>query len=154
MHKCLFLQDVKLLFADVVAMVQILTNTSIFWLSLFGMLQIFTILIKRYFLLDGWYINECSFLPNIWRAECHFYYLAVQAKALSELRAHSSSKRTGQQKPKILEENIPKTDKFQPFVKDEVLVSIYNVWDNTSFTSAYLFCYMTELSNPLHFFSG
>lgn len=49
-----------------------------------------------------------------------------KAKALSEIRAHSSSKRTGQQKPKVLEENISKTDKFQPFVKDEALVSIYN----------------------------
>ncbi|XP_021752214.1 BAG-associated GRAM protein 1-like isoform X1 [Chenopodium quinoa] len=49
-----------------------------------------------------------------------------KAKALSELRAHSSSKRTGQPMPKVLEEIILKTDKFQPFVKDEVLVSIYN----------------------------
>uniref|UniRef100_A0A803M5R9 C2 domain-containing protein n=1 Tax=Chenopodium quinoa TaxID=63459 RepID=A0A803M5R9_CHEQI len=44
-----------------------------------------------------------------------------KAKALSELRAHRSSKRTGQPMPKVLEEIIPKTDKFQPFVKDEVL---------------------------------
>ncbi|XP_056695376.1 BAG-associated GRAM protein 1 isoform X2 [Spinacia oleracea] len=50
-----------------------------------------------------------------------------KAKALSELRAHSSSKLAGQQKSeKVLEEIIPKTDKFQPFVKDEALVSIYN----------------------------
>ncbi|XP_057249615.1 BAG-associated GRAM protein 1 isoform X2 [Beta vulgaris subsp. vulgaris] len=49
-----------------------------------------------------------------------------KAKALSELRVHSSSKRAGQKKPKILEENVPKTDTFQPFVKDEALVSIYN----------------------------
>lgn len=76
-------------------------------------------------------------------AECHFDHLAEQAKALSELRVHSSSKRAGQKKPKILEENVPKTDTFQPFVKDEALVSIYNVWDITSFQSSYLSGHMT-----------
>lgn len=49
-----------------------------------------------------------------------------KAAALSALRAHSSSVREGPKQPDNLEENAPKIDKFQPFVKDEVLVGIYN----------------------------
>ncbi|KAK9725197.1 hypothetical protein RND81_05G128300 [Saponaria officinalis] len=49
-----------------------------------------------------------------------------KAIALSALRAHSSSTRVTQKQPKVVEESLPKIDKFQPFIKDEALVSIYN----------------------------
>ncbi|CAO2821777.1 unnamed protein product [Amaranthus hypochondriacus] len=60
-----------------------------------------------------------------------------KAQELSELRAHSSSKRASQKQPEVLEENVPKIDKFQPFVKDEALVSIYN--DNFPCTAEQFF---------------
>ncbi|KAL2920836.1 BAG-associated GRAM protein 1 [Bienertia sinuspersici] len=69
-----------------------------------------------------------------------------KAKALSELRAHSSSKRASQKQLKVLEENIPKVDKFQPFVKEEALVSIYN--DNFPSTAEQFFnLFLSDGSN-------
>ncbi|KAL3828459.1 hypothetical protein ACJIZ3_017261 [Penstemon smallii] len=48
-------------------------------------------------------------------------------KEQSALRAHSSSIRgSGRRQSKISEESVAKTDKFQPFIKEEVLSSIYN----------------------------
>ncbi|KAK4482629.1 hypothetical protein RD792_009793 [Penstemon davidsonii] len=48
-------------------------------------------------------------------------------KEQSALRAHSSSIRgSGRSQSKISEESVAKTDKFQPFIKEEVLSSIYN----------------------------
>ncbi|XP_074281395.1 BAG-associated GRAM protein 1 [Silene latifolia] len=52
-----------------------------------------------------------------------------KAVALSALRAHStnsSSSRATRKQPKVVEESLPKIDKFQPFVKEEALVSVYN----------------------------
>ncbi|KAH9605840.1 hypothetical protein KSS87_007100 [Heliosperma pusillum] len=52
-----------------------------------------------------------------------------KAVALSALRAHStnsSSSRANRKQPKVVEESLPKIDKFQPFVKEEALVSVYN----------------------------
>lgn len=49
-----------------------------------------------------------------------------KAAALSALRAHSSSVRESPKHPDSLEEDVPKIDKNQPFVKDDVLVGIYN----------------------------
>ncbi|XAR71072.1 hypothetical protein NMG60_11028169 [Bertholletia excelsa] len=58
------------------------------------------------------------------------YHAMVEAekkeKEQSALRAHSSSVRGSKRRGKIPEESVPKTVKFQPFVKEEVLVSIHN----------------------------
>lgn len=72
-----------------------------------------------------------------------------KATALSALR--SSSIRAGQERAKALEESIRKIDKCEPFVKDEVLVDIYNdvfpctaeqffntfLGDNSNYTNEY-----------------
>ncbi|GER40453.1 C2 domain-containing family protein [Striga asiatica] len=47
-------------------------------------------------------------------------------KEQSALRAHSSSIGGSKRRPKISEENVPKTEKFQPFIKEEVLSEIYS----------------------------
>ncbi|XP_077228089.1 BAG-associated GRAM protein 1-like isoform X2 [Tasmannia lanceolata] len=47
-------------------------------------------------------------------------------KAESALRAHSSSFKGIKRHTKIPEDNIPKTEKFQAFIKEEVLVGIVN----------------------------
>ncbi|KAL2487585.1 C2 domain-containing protein/GRAM domain-containing protein [Forsythia ovata] len=47
-------------------------------------------------------------------------------KEQSALRAHSSSVRGGRVQSKISEESLPETEKFQPFIKEEVLSGIYN----------------------------
>ncbi|XP_019182363.1 PREDICTED: BAG-associated GRAM protein 1-like isoform X3 [Ipomoea nil] len=44
----------------------------------------------------------------------------------SALRAHSSSIKGGNQLPQSPEESVPKADKFQSFIKEEVLSGIYN----------------------------
>ncbi|XP_059655183.1 BAG-associated GRAM protein 1 isoform X2 [Cornus florida] len=44
----------------------------------------------------------------------------------SALRAHSSSVRGGKRQVKVPEETTPKTGKFQPFIKEEVVNGIYN----------------------------
>ncbi|GMH08691.1 hypothetical protein Nepgr_010531 [Nepenthes gracilis] len=49
-----------------------------------------------------------------------------KAVALSALRAHSSSIEGSQRHVKSSEESIPETGKFQPFIKDEALVNIFN----------------------------
>ncbi|XP_042489367.1 BAG-associated GRAM protein 1 isoform X2 [Macadamia integrifolia] len=46
-------------------------------------------------------------------------------KEQSALRAHSSSVR-GRRQENIPEDNVPKAGNFQPFIKEEVLVDIYN----------------------------
>lgn len=50
----------------------------------------------------------------------------VQEKEQSELRAHSSSIRGSKMKPKISESSA-KGEKYQPFIKEDVLTEIYNV---------------------------
>ncbi|ESR56026.1 hypothetical protein CICLE_v10019435mg [Citrus x clementina] len=47
-------------------------------------------------------------------------------KAESALRAHSSSIRGSRRQAKIAEETVTKPEKLQPFIKEEVLVGIYN----------------------------
>ncbi|XP_077225261.1 BAG-associated GRAM protein 1-like [Tasmannia lanceolata] len=47
-------------------------------------------------------------------------------KAHSALRAHSSSVKGSRRQTKSPEDNIPKTEKFQAFIKEEVLVGIIN----------------------------
>ena len=54
-------------------------------------------------------------------------FIVKQEKEQSALRAHSSSVRGSKRRAKIPEESVRKTLKFQPFVKEEVLVAIYNV---------------------------
>ncbi|GAY44778.1 hypothetical protein CUMW_084450 [Citrus unshiu] len=48
-------------------------------------------------------------------------------KAESALRAHSSSIRGSRRQAKIAEETVTKPEKLQPFIKEEVLVGIYNM---------------------------
>ncbi|THG09111.1 hypothetical protein TEA_014891 [Camellia sinensis var. sinensis] len=50
----------------------------------------------------------------------------VIEKEQSALRAQSSSIRSSKSQAKIAEESVPKTVKFQPFIKEEALVSIHN----------------------------
>ncbi|GFQ04340.1 c2 and gram domain-containing protein at5g50170 [Phtheirospermum japonicum] len=47
-------------------------------------------------------------------------------KEQSALRAHSSSIKGSKRRSKISEESVPQIDKFQPFIKEEVLSEIYN----------------------------
>ncbi|XP_022848745.1 BAG-associated GRAM protein 1-like [Olea europaea var. sylvestris] len=47
-------------------------------------------------------------------------------KEQSALRAHSSSIRGSRGQSKVSEKSPPKTEKFQPFIKEEVLSGIYN----------------------------
>ncbi|XP_022849166.1 BAG-associated GRAM protein 1-like isoform X1 [Olea europaea var. sylvestris] len=47
-------------------------------------------------------------------------------KEQSALRAHSSSIRGTRGQSKVSEKSLPKTEKFQPFIKEEVLSGIYN----------------------------
>ncbi|XP_024044331.1 BAG-associated GRAM protein 1 isoform X5 [Citrus clementina] len=48
-------------------------------------------------------------------------------KAQSALRAHSSSIGGSRRQAKIAEETVTKPEKLQPFIKEEVLVGIYNM---------------------------
>ncbi|GMP51462.1 hypothetical protein CsSME_00017680 [Camellia sinensis var. sinensis] len=50
----------------------------------------------------------------------------VIEKEQSALRAQSSSIRSSKSQAKIAEESMPKIVKFQPFIKEEALVSIHN----------------------------
>lgn len=54
-------------------------------------------------------------------------FFGIQERADSELRAHSSSVRGNRSEAEIPEDIASKTGKIQPFIKEEVLVSIYNV---------------------------
>ncbi|KAL2485346.1 C2 domain-containing protein/GRAM domain-containing protein [Abeliophyllum distichum] len=47
-------------------------------------------------------------------------------KEQSALRSHSSFARGSEKKSKISEESVPKTETFQPFIKEDVLFGIYN----------------------------
>ncbi|GFQ02796.1 biotin synthase [Phtheirospermum japonicum] len=47
-------------------------------------------------------------------------------KEQSALRAHSSSIKGSKRRYKFSEENVPQIDKFQPFIKEEVLSEFYN----------------------------
>ncbi|KAF6152466.1 hypothetical protein GIB67_035534 [Kingdonia uniflora] len=49
-----------------------------------------------------------------------------EVKAESALRAHSSSIRASRRRTKVPDDNVPKTVKLQAFIKEEVLVGIYN----------------------------
>ncbi|XP_026660684.2 BAG-associated GRAM protein 1-like isoform X3 [Phoenix dactylifera] len=60
-----------------------------------------------------------------------------QEWAQSALRAHSSSVRGSRKQVEILEDNIVKTGKFQAFIKEEVLVGIFN--DNFPCTAEQFF---------------
>ncbi|CAA2999375.1 BAG-associated GRAM 1 isoform X2 [Olea europaea subsp. europaea] len=50
----------------------------------------------------------------------------MKEKEQSALRAHSSSIRGSRGQSKVSEKSPPKTEKFQPFIKEEVLSGIYN----------------------------
>lgn len=63
--------------------------------------------------------------------ESHFCFFfnfgAIQERAESALRAHSSSVRGDKTEDKVPEGVAAKTGKLQAFIKEEVIVSIYNV---------------------------
>ncbi|KAF5954600.1 hypothetical protein HYC85_007456, partial [Camellia sinensis] len=51
----------------------------------------------------------------------------IQEKEQSTLRAQSNFVRSSKSQAKITEESVPKSVKFQPFIKEEALVSIHNI---------------------------
>lgn len=55
------------------------------------------------------------------------WFLCIQEKEQSALRAHSSSIRGSNRQSKISEPSVAKTEKSQPFIKEEVVSEIYNV---------------------------
>ena len=67
---------------------------------------------------SGVYANR--FCNSIWS-------LCTQEKEQSALRAHSSSIKGSNRQSKISEQSVAKTEKSQPFIKEEVLSEIYNV---------------------------
>ncbi|XP_057514512.1 BAG-associated GRAM protein 1-like isoform X2 [Actinidia eriantha] len=81
----------------------------------------------RYMFASFWNRNHA--LRALQRAVNNFHAMVEaekKEKEQSALRAHSSSVRGSKRRAKIPEESVPKTLKFQPFIKEEVLVSIYN----------------------------
>ena len=68
----------------------------------------------------------------------------IQERAESALRAHSSSVRGSLTQAQIPEDSVPKTGKLPAFIKEEVLVRIYNV--------CILFVYLLDLVFYLNFF--
>uniref|UniRef100_A0A5B7ALF4 C2 and GRAM domain-containing protein n=1 Tax=Davidia involucrata TaxID=16924 RepID=A0A5B7ALF4_DAVIN len=81
----------------------------------------------RYKFASFWNRNHA--LRALQRAAKNFHAMLEaekKEKAQSALRAHSSSIRGGKRQVKVPEESVPKTGKFQPFIKEEVLVGIYN----------------------------
>lgn len=59
----------------------------------------------------------------------------IQERAESALRAHSSSVKGSKTQAEIPEDSVPKTGKLPAFIKEEVLVGIYNVCIVLSFNS-------------------
>ncbi|XP_068665846.1 BAG-associated GRAM protein 1 isoform X2 [Aristolochia californica] len=82
----------------------------------------------RYKFASFWNRNHA--LRNLQRAAKNFHTMEEaekKEKEQSALRAHSSSIRGGKKQAKVPEDsNILKTEKFQPFIKEEVLVPIVN----------------------------
>ncbi|XP_057488904.1 BAG-associated GRAM protein 1-like isoform X2 [Actinidia eriantha] len=81
----------------------------------------------RYMFASFWNRNHA--LRALQRAVNNFHAMVEaekKEKEQSALRAHSSSVRGSKRRAKIPEESVPKTLKFQPFIKEEVLVAIYN----------------------------
>ncbi|PSS34832.1 BAG-associated GRAM protein [Actinidia chinensis var. chinensis] len=81
----------------------------------------------RYMFASFWNRNHA--LRALQRAVNNFHAMVEaekKEKEQSALRAHSSSVRGSKRQAKIPEESVPKTLKFQPFIKEEVLVAIYN----------------------------
>lgn len=81
----------------------------------------------RYMFASFWNRNHA--LRGLQRA-INNYHAMLEAekkeKEQSALRAHSSSIRCTEGQIKILEESVPKSGNLQPFIKEEVLVDIYN----------------------------
>lgn len=65
---------------------------------------------------------------------------------MSALRAQSSSVKGSKTQANIPEDSVPKTGKLPAFIKEEVLVGIYNVWID-------LFLYLLDLVPHLHIIS-
>jgi len=66
-----------------------------------------------------------------------FSLIIIQENAEPELRALSDSARGSKALDKALEESMPKTEKLQPFIKEEALVGMNDV---CIFFSFYLVC--------------
>lgn len=106
----------------------------------------------RYMFASFWNRNHA--LRGLQRA-INNYHAMLEAekkeKEQSALRAHSSSIRCTEGQIKILEESVPTSGNLQPFIKEEVLVDIYNgvfpatadqcfellLSDNSSYTKEY-----------------
>ncbi|KAA8532140.1 hypothetical protein F0562_006718 [Nyssa sinensis] len=81
----------------------------------------------RYKFASFWNRNHA--LRALQRAAKNFHTMLEaekKEKEQSELRAHSSSVRGGKRQVKVPEESVPKSEKFQPFIKEEILGGIYN----------------------------
>ncbi|OVA05138.1 C2 calcium-dependent membrane targeting [Macleaya cordata] len=81
----------------------------------------------RYKFASFWNRNHA--LRALQRAANNFHAMLEaekKEKAQSALRAHSSSVRASARPIKAPEDNVPKAVKFQAFIKEEVLVGIYN----------------------------
>ncbi|CAI9770921.1 unnamed protein product [Fraxinus pennsylvanica] len=81
----------------------------------------------RYMFASFWNRNHA--LRALQRSVKNFHAILEaekKEKEQSALRAHSSSNRGGRDQSKIAEESLPETEKFQPFIKEEVLTGIYN----------------------------
>ncbi|RWR96764.1 C2 and GRAM domain-containing-like protein isoform X5 [Cinnamomum micranthum f. kanehirae] len=81
----------------------------------------------RYKFASFWNRNHA--LRNLQRAAKNFQAMEEaekKEKAQSELRSQSSSVRGSRRQIKTPDDDIPKPEKFQPFVKEEVLVGIVN----------------------------
>ncbi|GAB4825477.1 BAG-associated GRAM protein 1 [Ancistrocladus abbreviatus] len=81
----------------------------------------------RYKFASFWNRNHA--IKTLQRAAKNFHAMLEAEKkavALSALRAHSSSIKGSQKQVKIPEESVPEAGKFQPFIKEEALASIYN----------------------------
>ncbi|PIN26027.1 putative protein, contains GRAM domain [Handroanthus impetiginosus] len=81
----------------------------------------------RYKFASFWNRNHA--LRGLQRAAKNYHDMLEAEKKEREqsaLRASSSSVRGSKRQSKISEENVAKTEKFQPFIKEEVLSEIYN----------------------------
>jgi len=66
-----------------------------------------------------------------------FLTFGFQERAQSALRAHSSSRKTSKQEINVPEDCAALTGQLQPFVKEEVLVPVFNVIKNIILASRF-----------------
>ncbi|CAA2996349.1 BAG-associated GRAM 1-like isoform X1 [Olea europaea subsp. europaea] len=104
----------------------------------------------RYMFASFW--NRNNALRALQRSAKNYHAMLEaekKEKKQSALRAHSSSIRGGRGQSKISEESLPETEKFQPFIKVEVLTGIYNVYMTQTL---FFFTYPNMASYGLNWF--